>query len=204
MLTRNRWAALAAALALSAAGAVTLHAPAGEPRRAIELPMREPAPSVAPTPARRPLAPHPPHVADSENASAASVAQAPALQGVARAGDDTDTAPLDVEFDGRRLVWTKEDVEHVVRAGGTHDVRELAAALLGESDVRVTVTGITSAGSASARVDLSALGSEDELRMWPERDGTWSVARNVSREQGRAIHEQYRLEEVLGLEFARR
>jgi hypothetical protein len=118
--------------------------------------------------------------------------------------DDVVTEPLDVDFDGRRFVWTKDDVARVARAGGTHDLRELAATLLGTTDVRVTITGQTPAGSGSARVELPALGGEDELRMWPEQDGTWSVARNVSRDQGRAVYEQYRLEEVDGLQFARR
>jgi hypothetical protein len=112
--------------------------------------------------------------------------------------------PTELDFDGRRLVWTREDVGQVARAGGTHDLRELAAALLGPTDVRVTVSGQTPAGSASARVELAALGPEDELRMWPEQDGTCSVARNVTRDGGRAIYQQYRLEEVLGLQFARR
>jgi len=118
------------------------------------------------------------------------------------APDEVESAPLDVDLDGRPLVWTKQDVARVMRAGGTHDMRELAAALLGRTDVSVSVAGQTWRGPGTASVDLKQLGPDDELRIWPESDGTWSVARNVIRENGRAIHEHYRLEEVLALRFS--
>lgn len=90
----------------------------------------------------------------------------------ADAPDEAESAPLDVDLDGQPLLWTKADVARVTRAGGTHDMRELAAALLGRTDVSVSVTGQTWRGPGTASVDLKLPGPDDELRIWPESDGT--------------------------------
>lgn len=113
-------------------------------------------------------------------------------------------ATLDVEVDGHHLTWTLDQVRAVPRAGGTHDVRELASALLGVTDVTVWLEGLQEgAGARSAKIDLRRLGSTDQLRVWPELDGTWTVARNRTSADGKNTREVYRLTGVRTLAFAR-
>jgi hypothetical protein len=110
-------------------------------------------------------------------------------------------ATLSVRFGARELSWTQDEVREVPRAGGTHDLRELTAHLLHTVDVTVRVVGQTELGERTATVNLAALGATDQLRIWPETDGTWSIARNITSPDGQITSEQYLLEGVTALAF---
>ena len=147
---------------------------------------------VAKPPSQPEQAPAPP-----EPATAGATPPTPS----AAATDDS----LRVAFDGHTEVWSKEVVRNVPRGGGTHDVRELAARLLGDVDVTLSVAGHTEAGERAAVINLAKLGPDDELRIWPEDDGTWAIARNTRqlRAGGSDREEAYRLTDIRELSFRR-
>jgi hypothetical protein len=128
---------------------------------------------------------------------------------VERASDASRPAPLatglperlDVELDGARVSWALEQIREVPRRGGTHDLRELTSALFGRTDLTVRVAGETADGEPrTATVDLGTLDRHAQLRVWPELDGTWTVARNTN-DDGAATLEVYRLTGVRTLGF---
>ncbi|WP_394842974.1 hypothetical protein LZC95_38645 [Pendulispora brunnea] len=112
-------------------------------------------------------------------------------------------ATLNVTIDGRPTSWTTEDLRSIRHAGGTHDIRELTAALAGGIRATVQIVGQTETGERTATVNLEALAATDQLRIWPESDGTWSISRNVTSEDGRSTVEQYSLTDVKDLAIRR-
>ena len=112
---------------------------------------------------------------------------------------------LQVTFDGRPLAWTKEEVRAIPRQGGSHDMRELVARLLGDTNVMLDVAGTTEDGERRAAVNLAKLGPDDELRVWPDEDGTWIIARNTKMVRGEMTRteEAYRLTGIRRLSFKR-
>jgi hypothetical protein len=59
---------------------------------------------------------------------------------------------LQVTFEGRPLAWTKEEIRAIPRQGGSHDMRELVAKLLGDTNVTLDVAGTTEDGERRAAV----------------------------------------------------
>lgn len=190
-------AALAVVGALVALRIATGAAPAPATARATAPATATPAVN-APTRIEpvRPLAPE-------AIATPASIGDAPRVEAPSEAPSPALPASLDIELDGASTSWALAQIRGVPRAGGTHDVRELTAALLGRTDVTVRIVGVAAEGDTRrATIDLGALDGREQVRVWPELDGTWTVARNRASDDGNDTVEAYRLTGVRALAFA--